>query len=175
MLEAQEKAAIDKGMLALWLIWAAMLGSLFIYIVVCHLLGEEMRGDFAESGFPFELFRNILYGVVAAELIMSYYLRKFMLKGRLSIAQADMSSRSSTLNRFPFMGQYTAIVIISLAIADSIGIYGLVLFLLGGDFKTLYIFIVVSALAMIFYRPKSEELEKLAVAYKKRDQSTSEM
>jgi hypothetical protein len=175
MLEAQEQEAINKGMRALWVIWEAMLGSLFIYIVVCHLLGEEMQGNFAESGFAFELFRNILYGMAAAELIMSYYLRKFMLKGRSSIAQANMSGRSSTLNQPPFVGQYTAIVIISLAIADSIGIYGLVLFLMGSDFKTLYIFIVVSALAMLFYRPKREELDKLAMAYKKRDESTSEM
>jgi hypothetical protein len=175
MLEAHEKEAVNKGMLTLWVIWAAILSSLFVYIVVCHLLGEEIRGDFAESGFPFKLFRNILYGVVAAELLMMYYLRKFMLKWRPSAATTDMPGRSSSLHKLPFVGQYTAIVIISLAIADSIGIYGLVLYLLGGDFKTLYIFIIISALAMIFYRPKREELEKLAVAYKKRDQSTSEM
>ena len=175
MLEGQEKEAIHKGMLTLWVIWAAMLGSLIIYIFVCHQLGEEIRRGFEESGFPLELFRNILYSVVAVELIMIYYLRKFMLKGRTSAAKADMPDRSSSLNKLPFVGQYTAIVIISLAIADSIGIYGLVLFLLGGDFKTLYIFIIVSVLAMIFYRPKREELEKLAMAYKKRDESAPEM
>ena len=166
-METQGQSAIDKGMQILWVIWAAMLGSLFIYIVVCHLLGEEIRGNFAESGFPFELFRNILYGVAAAELILSYYLRKSMLRGRSGAAQVNMSGRSSTLNQPPFVGHYTAIVIISLAIADSIGIYGLVLFFLGSDFKTLYTFIVVSALAMVFYRPRREELEKLAMSYKK--------
>ena len=175
MLEAQEKEAVNKGMLTLWVIWGAMLGSLFIYIVVCHVLGEEIRGDFAEPGFPFKLFRNILYGVVAVELLIIYYLRKFMLKGRPSTAKADMPGRSSSLNKLSFVGQYTAIIIISLAIADSIGIYGLVLYLLGGDFKTLYTFIIVSALAMVFYRPRREELEKLAMAYRKRDESTAEM
>jgi hypothetical protein len=175
MLEAQEKEAINKGMQTLWFIWAAMLGSLLIYIFVCHQLGEEIRGGFDKSGFPFELFRNILYGVVVVELIMTYYLRKFMLKGRPSAAKADMPGRSSTLNQLPFMSQYTAIVIISLAIADSIGIYGFVLFLLEDGFKILYTFIFVSALAMVFYRPKREELEKLAAAYKKRDESAPEM
>ena len=174
MLEAQKKEAINKGMLTLWVIWAAMLVSLFIYVVVCHQLGEEMRGGFVESGFPFTLFRNILYGVVAVELIMVYYLRKFMLKGRPSAAKADNPGRLSTLNKLPFVGQYTAIVIISLAIADSIGIYGLVLFLLGGDFKVLYTFIVISALTMVFFRPKREELKQLAMVYTKQGSSTSE-
>lgn len=175
MLEEQEKEAINKGMFTLWVIWGAMLGSLLIYILICHQLGEEMRGSFVESGFPFKLFRNILYGVVAVELLMIYYLRKFILKGRPNAAKADIPGRSSTLKQLPFVGQYTAIVIISLAIADSIGIYGFVLFLLGDSFKTLYTFIVVSALAMIFYRPKREELEQLAMAYNKRDRSAPEM
>ena len=69
------------------------------------------------------------------------------------------------------MNQYTAVVVISLALVESIGIYGFVLFGLGGGLKTLYTFIGISALAMIFYRPKREELEKLAMAYKKRDES----
>ena len=71
------------------------------------------------------------------------------------------------MNQPPFVGHYAAVVIISLALSESIGIYGLVLFLLGGGFKTLYTFIAVSALAMVFYRPKREEMEKLAMAYKK--------
>jgi F0F1-type ATP synthase membrane subunit c/vacuolar-type H+-ATPase subunit K len=175
MLEAHEKEAINKGMQTLWFIWAAMLGSLIIYIFVCHQLGEEIRRGFGESAFPLELFRNILYGVVAAELIISYYLRKFMLRGQSSATEAGIARRSSTLNQPPFVGQYTVVVIISFAISESIGIYGLMLFLLGGDFKTLYTFIVVTALAMVFYRPKRQELERLAAAYKKRDESTSEM
>jgi len=174
MSEAQERDALDKGMQKLWVIWAAMFSSLLIYILVCHQLGEEMRGDFVESGFPFTLFKNILYGMVAVELIMIYYLRKFMLKGRPSAEKADNPGRLSTLNQPPFVGQYTAIIIISLAIADSIGIYGLVLFLLGGDFKVLYTFIVISALTMVFFRPKREELKQLAMVYTKQGSSTSE-
>jgi len=55
-------------------------------------------------------------------------------------------------------------MIVSLALSESIGIYGLVLFLLGDSFQTLYIFISISALAMFFYRPKREDLETLAIA-----------
>ncbi|OGP55997.1 MAG: hypothetical protein A2Y65_03700 [Deltaproteobacteria bacterium RBG_13_52_11] len=160
MEETSERGAINKGMRTLWLIWAAMLGSLLIYIFICHQLGEGFKSA-EESDVPIDLLRNIFFGVAAAELIMSYYLRRFMLKGRLSAV-----IRSSPLNQPPFVGQYTAAVIISIALSESIGIYGLVLFVLGGGFKILYTFIVVSALAMVFYRPKREELERLAMAYK---------
>ena len=56
---------------------------------------------------------------------------------------------------------------LSLAISESIGVHGFVLFLLGGDFKTLYIFIFISAIAMLVYRPKVEELGQLAIAMKR--------
>ena len=50
---------------------------------------------------------------------------------------------------------------ITLAIADSIGIYGLVLFMMGEDFQTLYIFLFLAALIMFWHRPKTEEYEQL--------------
>jgi F0F1-type ATP synthase membrane subunit c/vacuolar-type H+-ATPase subunit K len=166
MLETQEQEAINKGMQMLWFIWAAMLGSLLIYIFVCHLLGEGF-GHVERSAVPIELLKKIFYGVVAVSLIASYYLRRLMLKGRSSAVGVTIARGLFTLNKPPFVGQYSTAVIISLALSESIGIYGLVLFLLGGGFKTLYTFIVVSALAMVFFRPKREELERLAVAYKK--------
>ncbi len=55
-------------------------------------------------------------------------------------------------------------MLLSLALSESIGIYGLVLFFLGDSFQTLYIFIGISALGMFHYRPKREEIEKFAVA-----------
>lgn len=164
MVEAQERDAIAKGMQTLWVIWAAMLGSLLIYILLCYQLGEGFK---ASSGpeLPISLLRKILFGVAAVELIMTYYLRRFMLKGRSSAAGAHIVRGSATMHQPPFVGHYTSVVIVSLAFSESIGIYGLVLFLLGGGFKTLYTFIGISALAMVFYRPKREEMERLAKTY----------
>lgn len=166
MVEVQEKDAINKGMRTLWLIWAAMVGTLLIYVDVCHQLGEGLK-DTVGPDVPVGLLRNIFFPLAAAELIMSYYLRRFWLKTRPEAARATMGKRTATLNRPFFVIQYTTVVVISLALAESVGIYGFVLFQLGAGFKTLYIFIVVSALAMLFYRPKREEMEKLAMAYKK--------
>jgi hypothetical protein len=174
MLEAQEKEAINKGMLTLWVIWAAMLGSLFIYIVVCHILGEGF-GGVEGSDLPIGLLRKILAGMGVVVVLLAYFKRRSMLSDQRGIPQPKPVERMAGWNTIPFVAKYVAVVIVALALSESIGIYGFVLFLLGDSFRTLYTFIAVSALAMVFYRPKREELERLAMAYKKRDGSTSEM
>jgi hypothetical protein len=166
MLEVQEKEATNKGMLTLWIIWAAMLGSLLIYIVICHQLGVGFKS--AEgSDLPLGLLRSILFGMGAVALLIAYFMRRSMLSARTGFSKSKPGERMVGWNAPPFLAKYATAVIISLALSESIGIYGLILFLLGESFQTLYTFIVVSALAMVFYRPKREELERLAVAYKK--------
>ncbi len=61
------------------------------------------------------------------------------------------------------IARYATAMVVSLALSESIGIYGFVLFLLGDNFRTLHIFVGISALAKFFYRPKREELETLAM------------
>ena len=174
MLEAHEKEAIDKGMQTLWLLWAAMLGSLLIYIFVCLQLSAGVKSSVGDNSF-IKTFKGIFYIIVVVELFIIYYLRKLMLKVRSSGAKIPYSQTKNIIGQSPFVMKYTLAVIISLGIAESIGIYGLVLFFLGDGFRTLYTFTVVSALAMLFYRPKREELERLTMAYKKADSSTVDL
>jgi hypothetical protein len=174
MLEAQEQAAINKGMQTLWIIWGAMLVTLFIYIVVCHVLGEGFV-SVEGSDLPIGLLRKILAGIGAVVLLVAYFMRRSMLSNQRGIPQPKPVEHTAGWNTVPYVAKYIAAVIVSLAMSESIGIYGFVLFLLGDSFQTLYTFIAVSALAMVFYRPRREELDKLAMAYKKRDGSTSKM
>jgi hypothetical protein len=174
MFEPQEQAAINKGMQTLWIIWAAMLGSLFSYIIACHILGEGF-GQFEGSDLPIGLLRKILVGVGVVVLLLAYFKRRSLLLDPKGIPQPKPVERTAGWNTIPFVAKYVAVVIVSLAMSESIGIYGFVLFLLGDSFQTLYTFIAVSALAMLFYRPKREELNKLALTYKKRDQLAPEM
>ena len=66
----------------------------------------------------------------------------------------------------PALGKYTTVSIVSWALAESVAIYGLLLFLLGGSFKDLYLFVAVALAVMIYYRPKMSELVELASAMK---------
>jgi hypothetical protein len=45
--------------------------------------------------------------------------------------------------------------------SESIGVYGLILFLLGKNSTDLYLLILVSAAAMVMYRPRKEEMLNL--------------
>ncbi len=174
MAEVQGKEAINKGMQTLWIIWAAMLVSLLIYVFICHQPGIGFKGV-GGTDFPIGLLRNIFFGAGAAAWFMAYFMRRSMLSVRAGGSKPKPVERMVTWDGPPFIAKYTTAVIASLALSESIGIYGFVLFLLGGGFKTLYTFIGISALAMVFYRPKREEMEKLAMAYKKQAGTTSEI
>ncbi len=165
MFEQNEKEQLVKGMRVLKIIWGAMLLSLGIYVFVCHFIGSQAARPMGEN-FPVDLLRNILYVISAAELFLIHFLKKIMLKAPAAGQPADTPARKETANVHPAVGKYTAAMIVCYSIAESIGIYGVVLFFLSLDYETLYVFIFISAVAMVFFRPKFEELEQLAAAMK---------
>jgi hypothetical protein len=157
-LDAGEKLALKNGMRIIWVIWSFMLLSLCIYVLVCHLLKTDLWG-IVDIGDTLTTLKYVLLIVSFADFGLIHFMRKMIL--------------SSSPKRYPsVIGQYTTAIIVSLALAESIGIYGLVLFFLGSDYQTLYIFNVLAAIAMVIYRPKMEELEKLNIAIK-RNQASS--
>ena len=113
--------SFDKGMLVTRIIWAAIFGSVFIYVLICHMVA------------------------VSNSINMP-------------------SSPASPRNLAQFLPQYTAVMLISCALSEAVGIFGLVLFLAGDSFQNLYIFIGVSAIALVYFRSKKEEIEKMANA-----------
>ena len=170
MLEQNEKEQLVKGMRVLRIIWGAMLLSLGIYVFVCHVVGSQTARPMGEN-FPVDLLRNVLYAISAAELFLIHFLKKIMLKAPAAGRPADAPARKETANVHPAVGKYTTAMIICYSIAESIGIYGVVLFFLSHDYQALYAFIFISAVAMVFYRPKFEELEQLAAGMKEAQQS----
>ncbi len=163
MAKNDHSEAIEKGMRTLWIIWGGMFLTLFIYVLVCHLLVAEFRGG-ASLDFPLGKLRRILYVVAAATLLITYLLRKSLLRIRQDHSGSRTPESRPVLNQPPFLAKYTTAMLILCALCEAIGIYGFVLFLIGDTFQTLYVFICVSALAMYFYRPKREELKRMALA-----------
>jgi len=162
MEEASERKPNENRLLTFWIIWGFIFGSLFIYVFICHLFGDEL-GRSTNLNIPLDLMRNILYGVAISTLILTHFLRKFLLAGRSSGSES-MSLNPPTPSAQPStIGKYAVAMVVSLALSESIGVYGLVLFFVGESFRTLYIFLGISALAMFLYRPKREELETLVM------------
>ena len=156
-----EKELYERQLQVMWIIWAGMLGALVVYVSICLLGGDVIRGS--ESSLPLDLIRDILYGIAILTLILTHFLRNFMLGGRSGDSGPMSSHPRVPSNQSAFVGKYTTAMIVSLALSESIGIYGLVLFLLGADLRTVFIFNGIAALAMFIYRPKREELERLFI------------
>ena len=170
--EHQENA-IEKGLLTLWIIWAAIMGSLLIYVFICHQFGDEIRRDMGQN-FPLPLMRNILYGIAIITLFLSHFLKRFLLGGTFGNTLSKSVKSGQDSNQPPFLAKYSTALIVALGLSESIAIYGFVLFLLGADFQTLYIFIGISALAIFVHRPKREEIETMAVAMQTEEAPTTQ-
>ena len=151
MSTAKDKQALKNKMTVIWIIWGALFLSLFIYILVGHLMAGSLETNMLDQEFPMTLLTNILFAIGVSELVLAYVLKWFMLK-QSGQSEPDISQAA---------GKYTVIVIISNAISESVGIYGLVLFFLTQDFQVLYTFMFISAMAMLYFRPKSKELETM--------------
>lgn len=161
MLTNDEKEKLQKGFTVARFIWIAMLASLGVYMVVCEVMARSGMETIALGpDFPVEVFKMALFGVSLIALIIAFFLRKAMLNPKSSILSPNNPGQH------PAVGKYMVAMLISLAISESVGIYGLVLFLLTQDLMPLYQFLIISGAAMIYFRPKFEELENLAIAMK---------
>jgi hypothetical protein len=163
MSQEYKAESFEKGMMTTRIIWAAIFGSLFIYVFICHVVAE---GSFRHeiSGIPLDMIRNILFGVSIIVLVFAYFIRRRIVAVKLSSSINVPSGPASPRNLAQFLPKYTAVMLISWALSEAVGIFGLVLFLAGDSFQNLYLFIGVSAIALIYFRPKKEEIEKMANA-----------
>lgn len=124
------------------LIWIAMFASLGVYLAVYFMVGESVRAQ--QTGeMPLDTFRNILLAVAAGEVLLIGFIRK-----RLLTPAPEMKGKAA----LPIQ-RYFVTGIITYALAESIGIFGLVLYFLGDSVDYLYLFICVSAGVMLYYRP----------------------
>ncbi len=159
MIRNEEMEKINKGLLPLNIIWAAMLISLFVYLLVGLYIEDNLHVT-TEKGV-ISVLRNVLFAVSFITLIATRFVRKLILYGKggrtaISPEQASYQGDPRTA-----LSKYTAAMVVSLAMTESIGTYGLVLFILGKNQLDLYLFVLVSASTMLVYRPKRDEIVSL--------------
>jgi hypothetical protein len=163
MIDPKEKEVLAKAMRINRVIWAAMLSSIGIYILVAHLTEGKIR--IAEgAGEVFGLLKTVLLVLGIGELVLIPLIRRLMLRPSFVSPVQGASTAPLTPQSYPAAAKYSAVLIVSLAIAETVAIYGLVLFFLSGDFSTLYLFAALGAAGMLVSRPKMDELEQLALA-----------
>lgn len=163
MLDTREKEELRKGFRIIMVVWIAMLVSLAAYAAIAHIMvAYEMARD--SLGATLGMLKNILYLTAIATLLLTPVVRKAVLKSQGGAYGKSGMWSSGRVGAA--VGKYMSALIVSLALAESIAIYGLVLFLMGDNLATLYTFIVVSTAAMLFYRPRMEEIENLVLEVK---------
>jgi hypothetical protein len=165
MLDEREKKGLRSGYRINMAIWLLMLASLGVYVLVCHLAGDVLRQDMGPD-FPLDTLKSILLVISLAEFVIIRYLRNAMLRAGAPQA-VEISTSGYPDAAFIALKKYTSATLVAMAIAETIGIYGLILFMLGDDFQTLYLFILISAIAMLYFRPRWSGLEALALETKK--------
>ena len=131
-----------------WVIVALLLAMLAALPVVCITLGEQIQQPLPEASRV--LIRTILYAVAIVTFPLTNLLRHIQL--RLNQTMPCVQGTVAVAKK-----RYLTTVMVSLSLIESVGVFGLIMFMLGDNFNTLYIFTGLSALGLFLYRPKAHE------------------
>ncbi len=142
----------EKSELTLhWIIVGMMLLMLIAYNVICHTIGSDIRINLAEEQRVFV--RSILYVVTIILFPLTNLLRHILLR-----LNQTMPGGNSAKNR------YLITIIITLASIEVVGLFGFVMFMLGDEYNSLYIFTTLGLLGLFIHRPRQQEYRQIIEA-----------
>jgi hypothetical protein len=144
-----EPVQLKSDLFLPWLIQGVLLASLVVYVIVCITLGDQIQQPLPEAQRV--LIRTILYVVAIVTFPMTNLLRYIQLRLNQTMPFSSIDPEGEAKKR------YLVTVIVSMSLIESVGIFGFVMFVLGDNFNTLYIFTGLSALGLFLYRPKVHE------------------
>jgi len=145
---------LGKGLFRLNAIWFAMLASVAVYLFVGHQIAATLQTSMDEHTFA--MVKWVLYTIAFVTLIITRYIKKVILSGK------GRQMQTTQVFQHPALQKYATAMIVAWALSESIGIYGLLLFMLGKNTTDLYLLILVSAIAMFTHRPRSDEIITLS-------------
>jgi hypothetical protein len=134
-----------------WLVVGTMLMTLLAYLFICHQYGHELKEPLPEDRRVF--IRTVFYALAIVAFPITNLIRHIQLRLNQTMP-GDKSAKS----------RYLLTVIVSMMLIEGIGVLGFVMFMLGDDFNTLYIFTGLSALGLYLYRPKMAEYDRIVEA-----------
>jgi hypothetical protein len=144
MPDRNEHKPLESDLVLPWLIVAFLFVLLASYVVVCHLLDEQFRLHWPEP--QREVLRTVFYAVAILIFPLTNLIRHIMVRLNQTMPGAT-----------PPKQRYLTTIVVSLSLVESVGVMGLVLFILGDDFNTLYIFSGLALLGLFLHRPKPDE------------------
>jgi len=137
-----------------WVIVGIMLTMLITYNIICHTIGTDIRINLAEEQRVF--IRSIFYVIAIILFPLSNLLRHILLR-----LNQTMPGDNSAKNR------YLMTTIITLVTIEIVGMFGFIMFMLGDEYNSLYIFSVLGALGLFLHRPREHEYRQIIEALEK--------
>jgi hypothetical protein len=130
--------------------------TVVIYNIVCHVYGKDIQLFWPEDQRIF--IRTILY-IIAILLLPLANLMRFIL---IRLNQTMPGNK-------PAEARYFTTIVITQLMVEIIAIFGIVMFILGDGYNTLYIFSLLTLLGAALHRPKPEDLSSIEYALSVRD------
>lgn len=142
-----------------WVVTALVLASLAVFLFIGLHFGHFLGDSLPEERRV--VIRSIFYGLT----IITFPLTNLIRHIQLRLNQTMPGNK-------PAKTRYLVTVIVSMAMVESIGILGFVMFMLGDEYNTLYIFLGLSALGAFLYKPKYEEYNQIADSLSANEETT---
>ena len=156
MLGRVEPEQLKSDLAIPWAIVGIMLVMLVAYVIVCIFFGDLIQTPLPEAQRV--LIRTILYVVAIVTFPMTNLIRHIQVRLNQTMPYSRGTPGIEAKNR------YLVTVIVSMSLIEAVGVFGFVMFILGDNFNTLYIFSGLSALGLFLYRPKVDEYAKIVEA-----------
>jgi hypothetical protein len=153
-----EREQLKSDLIIPWVIVGVMLTLLAAYLIICHILGQQLQQPLPENQRV--MLRTVFYAVAIVTFPLTNLIRHIQLR----LNQTMPRSRTAHGATADAKRRYLATVIVSMSLVEAVGIFGLVMFILGDGLNTLYIFTGLSALGLFLYRPKADEYSEIIEA-----------
>ena len=183
-----ELEQLKSDLILPWVIQGIMLASLAVILIVCIAYGDQVQQPLPEAQRV--LLRTIFYIVSIVTFPITNLIRYIQMRLNQTMpysqAKLEIDNHKDSESKTPGKGQvnsrleqrsrakhgavavakkrYLVTVIVSLSLIESVGIFGFVMFILGDNYNTLYIFSGLSALGLFLYRPKVDEYATIVEA-----------
>ncbi|NOQ14394.1 MAG: hypothetical protein GQ583_07970 [Methyloprofundus sp.] len=136
---------LQSDLFSAGIIRAASLMSLMALVLISHIYADKIQIGMDEQQRV--IIRTVLYVIAILTFPVMQFVRHVMLRLQR--------------NEKPPKSRYFLAIMVTMIISESIGIYGFIMYVLGDSYNTLYIFTMLSALAMFLHKPDKEEYKAL--------------
>jgi len=143
-----EAPTLKSDLVLSWLVTGLMLLVLLLIIGVCLVMGDQLQQQWPEEKRV--LIRTLFYAGAIVIFPVTNLIRHIQLR-----LNETMTGDKPAKSRYLFT------IIVSMTLIEGVGVLGLIMFLLGDGYNTLYIFIGLSVLGLFLYRPKPDEYARI--------------